>query len=55
LVGPHVTEMIAGAAAVMNLECTGEELAHTIHPHPTISEMIMEAAMAVEGYKLHSL
>jgi dihydrolipoamide dehydrogenase len=55
LVGPHVTEMIAEAAAVMNLECTGEELAHTIHPHPTISEMIMEAAMAVEGYKIHSL
>jgi len=55
LVGPHVTEMIAEAAAVMNLECTGEELAHTIHPHPTISEMIMEAAMAVEGYRIHSL
>jgi dihydrolipoamide dehydrogenase len=55
LVGPHVTEMIAEAGAVMNLECTGEELAHTIHPHPTISEMIMEAAMAVEGYKIHSV
>jgi dihydrolipoamide dehydrogenase len=55
LVGPHVTEMIAAAATAMNLECTGEELAHTIHPHPTISEMIMEAAMAVEGYKIHSL
>lgn len=55
LVGPHVTEMIAEAAAVMNLECTGEELAHTIHPHPTISEIIMEAAMGVEGYKIHSL
>ncbi len=55
LVGPHATEMIAEAAAVMNLECTGEELAHTIHPHPTISEMIMEAAMGVEGYKIHSL
>jgi dihydrolipoamide dehydrogenase len=47
--------MIAGPATAMNLESTGEELAHTIHPHPTISEMIMEAAMAVEGYKIHSL
>jgi len=55
LVGPHVTEMIVGAATAMNLECTSAELAHTIHPHPTISEMIMEAAMAVEGYKIHSL
>lgn len=55
LVGPHATEMIAGAATAMNLECTGEELAHTIHPHPTISEMIMEAAMGVEGYKIHSM
>jgi len=55
LVGPHVTEMIAEAAAVMNLECTCEDLAYTIHPHPTLSEMIMEAAMAAEGYKIHSL
>jgi dihydrolipoamide dehydrogenase len=55
LVGPHVTEMIAGAATAINLECTGEELAHTIHPHPTVSETIMEAGMAVEGYKIHSL
>jgi dihydrolipoamide dehydrogenase len=49
LVGPHVTEIIAEAVVGMNLECTSEEIAFSIHPHPTISEMMMEAAMGVEG------
>jgi dihydrolipoamide dehydrogenase len=47
LVGPHVTELIAEAAVAMNLECTSEEMAYTIHPHPTISEAMMEAAMSL--------
>jgi dihydrolipoamide dehydrogenase len=54
LVGPHVTELIAEAALAMNLECTTEEMAFTIHPHPTLSEILMEAALCVEGYKVHS-
>jgi dihydrolipoamide dehydrogenase len=49
LVGPHVTELIAEATLGINLECTSEEIAFSVHPHPTISEMVMEAAMAVEG------
>ncbi len=53
LVGPHATDLIAEAALAINLECTSEELAYTIHPHPTLSEVIMEAAMCVEGYKIH--
>jgi len=47
LVGPHVTDLIAEAAVAMNLECTSEEMAYTIHPHPTISEAMMEAAMSL--------
>ncbi len=54
LVGPHVTELIAEAALAMNLECTTEEMAFTIHPHPTLSEILMEAALCVEGFKVHS-
>jgi dihydrolipoamide dehydrogenase len=55
LVGPHVTDLIAEVALGMNLECTHEELAFTIHPHPTLSEVLMEAAMAAQGYKIHSV
>jgi len=53
LVGPHVTDMISEAVVAMNLECTTEELAYTIHPHPTLSEVLMESAMAIQGYKIH--
>lgn len=53
MVGPKVTELITEAALAMNLECTFEELAHTIHPHPTLSEALMEAAIGLEGYKIN--
>jgi len=49
IIGPHATDMISEAALAMNMEATVEELAHTIHPHPTISEAIMEAAMTLTG------
>jgi dihydrolipoamide dehydrogenase len=54
LVGPHVTDMISEATLAMNLECTAEEMAYTIHPHPTLSEILMESAMAILGFKIHS-
>jgi len=54
LVGPHVTELIAEATVGLNLECTSEEIAFSIHPHPTLSEILMEAALSIEGYKVHS-
>jgi dihydrolipoamide dehydrogenase len=54
LVGPHATDLIAEASLAMNLECTSEEMAYTMHPHPTLSEVLMESAMDVEGYKIHS-
>ena len=49
MVAPRATDMIAEIAAVMRCEGTVEELSGTIHPHPTVSEMIMEAAHDVEG------
>ena len=37
----HATDMIAEAAAAMHLESTSEELAATVHPHPTVSEAVI--------------
>ena len=53
MVGPHVTDMIAEAAGMIRLETTTEELARTVHPHPTLSEVVMEAAHAVLGQPIH--
>ncbi len=53
LVGEHVTEMIAGPTGMIGLETTAEELAHTVHPHPTMSEVIMEAAHILTGGAIH--
>jgi dihydrolipoamide dehydrogenase len=53
MVGPHVTEGIAEPAAMMHLETTAEELANTIHAHPTLAEALGEAAKAVAGQAIH--
>ncbi len=49
IMAPRATDMISEVSAVMKSEGTIEELADTIHPHPTVSEIIMEAAHDVEG------
>lgn len=53
LCAPRATDMIAELAVAMNAEATIEELAYTIHPHPTVSEIIMEAAHDAEGLCCH--
>lgn len=53
LVGPHVTDLIAEASVGMFLESTAWELANAVHPHPTLSEAIGEAAMAVAGRSIN--
>jgi dihydrolipoamide dehydrogenase len=53
LIGPHVTDMISEAAVAIESEATVEELAHSVHPHPTLSEAIMEAALDVNGLSVH--
>lgn len=53
LIGANVTEMIAEIVALRKLETTGHELIKTIHPHPTMSEAIMEAAAAAYGEVIH--
>lgn len=51
--GPRATDMISEICVAMKLESTIEELADTIHPHPTVSEIIMEAAHDIEGLCVH--
>ncbi|MCB0761505.1 MAG: dihydrolipoyl dehydrogenase [Flavobacteriales bacterium] len=53
MIGSNVTEMIAEIVAVRKLETTGEELIKTVHPHPTMSEAVMEAAAAAYGEVIH--
>jgi dihydrolipoyl dehydrogenase len=53
IVGPHVTELIAGPTGMLRLEATLEELARTVHPHPTLSETLMEAAHVALGEAIH--
>jgi dihydrolipoamide dehydrogenase len=48
-VGPHVTELIAGGVFAGLVEGTPRELAMAVHPHPTLSEAVGEAAMDVDG------
>jgi dihydrolipoamide dehydrogenase len=53
LIGYNVTEMIAELVVARNLETTGHEIIKSIHPHPTISEAIMEATAAAYGEVIH--
>lgn len=53
MIGGNVTEMIAELVVAKKLEITGHELIKAIHPHPTMSEAIMEAAAAAYGEVIH--
>lgn len=53
MVGPHVTDMISEAGLAKVLDATPWEIAGTIHPHPTLSEAIAEAALAVDRKQIH--
>ena len=53
MIGPRVTEMIAEAVVAMRLEGTVDDLAHTIHPHPTLTEVVLEAAEGAHGMSIH--
>lgn len=53
MIGYNVTEMLAEVVVARKLETTGHEIIKSIHPHPTISEAIMEAAAAAYGEVIH--
>jgi dihydrolipoamide dehydrogenase len=53
MIGYNVTEMIAEVVVARNLETTGFEMIKSVHPHPTMSEAIMEASAAAYGEVIH--
>jgi len=53
MIGANVTEMIAEIVSIRKLETTGHEIIKTVHPHPTMSEAVMEAAAAAYGEVIH--
>lgn len=53
MIGSNVTEMIAEVVAARKLETTGHEIIKTIHPHPTMSEAVMEATADAYGEVIH--
>lgn len=53
MIGPHVTDLISEASLAMLLDATPWEIGETIHPHPTLSEVIGEAALSVDGRAIH--
>ena len=52
-IGANVTEMIAETVAARKLETTGHDILKTIHPHPTLSEAVMEATAAAYDEVIH--
>ncbi|KYG29081.1 dihydrolipoyl dehydrogenase [Alkalihalobacillus trypoxylicola] len=53
MIGPHVTDLISEAALAKVLDAADFEIAEMIHPHPTLSEIMGEAALAVDGLAIH--
>ena len=53
MIGANVTEMIAEIVVARKLETTGHEIIKSVHPHPTMSEAVMEAAAAAYGEVIH--
>jgi dihydrolipoamide dehydrogenase len=53
IIGHKATELIAEAVVAMTLETTTEELFRAVHPHPTLSEAVMEAAENLHGQSIH--
>ena len=53
MIGANVTEMIAEMVAARKLETTGHEILKAVHPHPTMSEAVMEATAAAYDEVIH--
>jgi len=53
IIGPDATNLISEYSVAMRGELTVDEISETIHPHPTLSEGLREAVLAVEGHPIH--
>jgi dihydrolipoamide dehydrogenase len=55
IIGPQAGDLIAECAMAMEFRASAEDIARTCHAHPTLSEVVKEAAMAVDGWSIHSV
>lgn len=55
ILGPWASDLISEAAAVMEFRGSAEDLARTMHPHPTLSEAVREAALGADGRMIHGI
>jgi dihydrolipoamide dehydrogenase len=55
IIGPNASELIAETVLAMEFSASSEDIARTIHAHPTLSEAVHEAALAVDGRALHTV
>lgn len=53
MIGPEVSELLPELILAQRMELTAEEIARTVHAHPTLSEVLMEAAHGVDGSPIH--
>jgi dihydrolipoamide dehydrogenase len=53
MIGPHVTELIAGPATMIALEATTAQLAQVVYPHPTLSEAVVAGLHVLAGHGVH--
>jgi dihydrolipoamide dehydrogenase len=53
LIGPSASELLAQSVLAMEFDATVEDIAHTIHAHPTLSEAVHEAALSADGRAIH--
>ena len=53
LIGPHATDLVAEGALAIQTRCTVKELSETIHAHPTLAEIMLEASHKAMGQPLH--
>ncbi len=53
ITGPHATDLIAEGTLAVNKGVTAHDLAHTIHAHPTLAEIMLEAGLKATGTPLH--
>ncbi len=53
ILGNNASELLAEAVFAMEMQASSEDLARTIHAHPTLSEAMHEAALAVDGRAIH--
>jgi dihydrolipoamide dehydrogenase len=53
ILGPMASDLIAEAVTAMEFSASAEDLARTVHAHPTLPEAVKEAALSVDGRSIH--